>query len=115
MADGGSVIIRGVDVDPETRCAHYDGPKDVVAIQFPCCEAFYPCSRCHEEVADHPAERWSRDAFDRRAVYCGACGHRLRILTYRGTDRCPACGTDFNPGCAAHADRYFAVEADADS
>lgn len=108
----GDVTVRGVDVDSETRCAHHDGPRDVVAIRFRCCETFYPCFRCHEVTADHPVERWPRDAFDRRAVRCGACGHRLRIADYRTTDRCPECAVEFNPGCSAHADRYFAIESD---
>ena len=29
--------VHGVDVDPETRCAHWRSPLDIIAIQFKCC------------------------------------------------------------------------------
>lgn len=102
--------VRGVGVDPETRCDHYDSERDVVAIRFPCCEVFYPCFRCHEAVADHPAERWPADEFDAPAVLCGACGTALSVRAYLDCEAsCPACGAGFNPGCADHYDRYFEV------
>jgi uncharacterized CHY-type Zn-finger protein len=104
------VAVYGEDVDGETRCAHYATARDVVAIQFACCERFYPCHACHDAVADHDAEQWSADAFDQRAILCGACGARLTIEDYLACDdECPDCEHAFNPGCAAHADRYFAV------
>jgi uncharacterized CHY-type Zn-finger protein len=100
--------VRGVGVGPETRCAHYDGDRDVIAIRFPCCGVYYPCFRCHEAVADHDAERWSADAFDRDAVLCGVCGVEYSVAAYLDADHeCPACGAAFNPGCADHHDRYF--------
>lgn len=104
------VTVRGVDVDDETRCAHYDGPRDVVAIRFACCETYYPCYRCHAAVTDHEPAVWSAGTFDRRAVLCGACGTELRIDAYLGETACPDCGAGFNPGCRTHYDRYFAVE-----
>lgn len=104
------VRVRGVDVDGETRCAHYDTPRDVVAIAFACCETFHPCHACHDAATTHAPARWSPDKFDERAVLCGACGVRLSIETYLAAESaCPACGHDFNPGCRAHADRYFDV------
>jgi uncharacterized CHY-type Zn-finger protein len=103
------VPLRGVDVDAETRCAHYATDRDRVAIRFPCCDVFYPCHACHDARADHPPERWPRDRFDEPAVLCGACGRRLSVAAYLACGhRCPACDAAFNPGCAAHADRYFA-------
>jgi uncharacterized CHY-type Zn-finger protein len=105
------VPLRGVDVDAETRCAHYATDRDRVAIRFPCCDTFYPCHACHDARADHPPERWPRDRFDEPAVLCGACGHVLAVTAYLDSEhRCPACAAAFNPGCAAHADRYFAVD-----
>lgn len=102
--------VRGVDVGPETRCAHYGSDRDVVAIRFRCCEAFYPCFECHEAVADHPAARWPAGEFDAPAVLCGVCGAELSVADYLGCDHeCPACGAGFNPGCAGHHDRYFEV------
>lgn len=104
------VAVHGEDVDAETRCSHYATERDVVAIKFACCEQFYPCHACHDAVADHDAEQWPADAFDQRVILCGACGTRHSIETYLACDdECPDCGHAFNPGCAAHADRYFSV------
>lgn len=104
----GNATVRGIGIDAEARCEHYDGECDVVAIKFPCCSAYYPCYRCHEAAADHPAERWSRTDFDEPAVLCGVCGAELRIDRYVSIDhRCPDCAAPFNPGCESHYDRYF--------
>ena len=103
--------LRGVDVDPETRCAHYDTALDVVALRFPCCDAYYPCFRCHAAVTDHEPERVPREQFEETAVLCGACETTLSVRAYLDCDdRCPACEAAFNPGCRRHRDRYFAVE-----
>lgn len=105
----GGCVVRGVDVGPETRCAHYDGERDVIALRFGCCETFSPCHACHEAVADHPAEPWPSERFDEPAVICGACGTTLSAATYLAADHsCPACDAAFNPGCRAHYDSYFA-------
>ena len=105
----GGVVVRGVDVDGETRCRHYDGDRDVVAVRFACCETYYPCFRCHGALADHEASVWTAGRFDRRAVLCGVCGTELRIGDYLGETACPACEAPFNPGCRNHYHRYFAV------
>lgn len=106
---GGDDVVCGVDVGPETRCAHYDGERDVIAVRFGCCETFYPCHACHDAVADHDAEQLPRDRFDEPAVRCGACATTLSAATYLAADHsCPACGAAFNPGCRAHYDSYFA-------
>lgn len=102
--------VRGVDVGPETRCAHYDSARDVVAMRFPCCERYYPCFDCHAVVADHEPARWDADDADREAVLCGVCGHELTVRTYlTADDSCPACDAAFNPGCRNHAHLYFAA------
>ena len=102
--------VVGVDVDPETRCAHYATERDVLAIAFRCCETFYPCATCHAEAADHDADVWPVSAFDHRALLCGVCGHRFAIEAYLDSPgACPACEAAFNPGCVDHHDRYFAV------
>ncbi|WP_435143329.1 CHY zinc finger protein [Halobaculum sp. P14] len=116
VVDG--AVVRGVDVGSETRCAHWDGASDVVAIKFACCETYYPCYRCHDaaaggdaDAAGHETERWPADRFDEPAVLCGACGTELTVQTYvDADDACPNCAAAFNPGCAAHYDRYFAVD-----
>ncbi|PEN13937.1 hypothetical protein CRI94_07735 [Longibacter salinarum] len=102
------VPVCGIDVGPETRCAHYHGDADIIAIRFPCCDRFYPCHACHDAVADHEAEVWPRDAFDTPAVLCGACGEKLTVSEYlRSNSACPACSEAFNPGCAQHRHLYF--------
>jgi len=106
-----AVPLRGVGVDDETRCLHYNSPRDVVAIRFACCDTYYPCHACHEACTDHDAERWPTDRFDDPAVLCGACRESLTVEAYLGCeDACPNCGAAFNPGCAAHHDRYFESE-----
>lgn len=106
--------VYGATVDEETRCVHYSSERDVVAIRFYCCDRFYPCYRCHEEEADHRAERWPRSSGEVPAVLCGVCSETLTVATYLSVDRCPRCRSEFNPGCAAHAPRYFAdAETDA--
>ena len=98
-------------MDPETRCAHYNDPTDVVALRFGCCETWYPCHRCHDEAADHPAQPWPRARFDEPAALCGACGVTATARAYLDAgDACPACGAAFNPGCAAHRALYFEGE-----
>ncbi|QLH76696.1 hypothetical protein HZS55_04980 [Halosimplex rubrum] len=105
-----SVPLRGVDVDPETRCVHYDDAVDVVALRFPCCDRYYPCFRCHDAVTDHDPERVPRAAFGEPGVLCGVCGTALSVREYLDCDdTCPECGASFNPGCRRHRDRYFAV------
>ncbi|AFZ74217.1 CHY zinc finger protein [Natronobacterium gregoryi] len=103
--------VRGVDVDPDTRCAHYHTDRDVVAFKFACCETYWPCFRCHEEIADHDAVPWPRARFDEPTVLCGVCRTELTVPAYREADyRCPSCNVAFNPGCAAHADLYFETD-----
>ena len=100
--------VYGVDVDAATRCAHYHGPQDVVALKFKCCQRWYPCRECHDECERHPATVWPLAERDARAVLCGVCGWRLTIAEYL---RCEAastrCGAAFNPGCANHYHLYF--------
>ena len=104
-----AVPLRGVAVGPETRCAHYDGPQDVVAFRFACCEVYYPCFRCHAETTDHAPMRWPRARRHDPVVLCGACGRTMTANAYLQADHmCPHCGAAFNPGCTAHHDRYFA-------
>lgn len=105
----GGVSVRGIDVDPETRCAHYATERDVVAIRFACCGEYYPCVECHDAVVDHDREVWPTGSADEPAVRCGACGNELTVSAYLGCeDECPACGAAFNPGCRNHYHYYFA-------
>ena len=107
--------VRGLEVDPQGRCAHYRSPLDIVAIRFRCCGRWYACHACHEALEAHKPEPWPRSEFGERAVLCGACGARLRVAEYLeasaagGSSRCPRCGAGFNAGCARHHPLYFEV------
>lgn len=106
-----SVALRGVAMDAHTRCAHYHGPRDIIAIKFPCCGVYYPCHACHDARADHPAERWPADRFEEHAILCGACRQTLSIRQYLACEhRCPHCSAAFNPGCMRHRALYFATD-----
>jgi uncharacterized CHY-type Zn-finger protein len=101
-----------VDLDPQTRCAHWHSDLDVIAIRMACCGEYFACRDCHDALADHPAQVWPRAAFDQPAILCGVCGTQLSIATYLACEnRCPACGAGFNPACARHKHLYFAAEA----
>lgn len=105
--------VHGVDVDGATRCAHYHGPTDVVALRFYCCGRWYPCYQCHAAYAGHPPAVWPLDQRDARAVLCGVCGAELTIEGYlQSGSRCPKCAAAFNPACAGHYHLYFEMTAD---
>lgn len=108
-----AVPLRGVDVDGETRCRHWDDAVDVVALRFACCETYYPCFECHDATTDHERERWPRDRFDDPAVLCGVCGESMRAAAYLDCDdSCPNCSASFNPGCRDHHHLYFETESE---
>lgn len=102
------LIVRGLDVDAETRCAHWHSPLDIVAIKFKCCGEWYACYDCHMELADHDAVPWPPGERDDPAIRCGSCRGNLTSSEYLACDsRCTRCGAEFNPGCAKHYDLYF--------
>ncbi|MFT4234012.1 MAG: CHY zinc finger protein [Microbacterium sp.] len=99
--------VHGAAVDAETRCVHWHGPDDVLAILFPCCDRWYPCHACHEEDADHPAAPWPSGSDEMHALLCGRCGQTTAIGDYLATNACAGCGEGFNPGCRLHHSLYF--------
>jgi uncharacterized CHY-type Zn-finger protein len=100
--------VHGVDLDPQTRCRHYHGRADIVAIKMKCCGEYFACKDCHAALADHPIEPWPTSEWNEQAILCGACGARLTIDQYmNGESRCPACHELFNPGCRKHYHYYF--------
>lgn len=108
------VRVAGVAVDANTRCRHYRGPHDVVAIRFKCCGVWYACIHCHSACADHNAAVWTFAERDQPAVFCGVCAATLRIAEYLACDSvCPRCGANFNPGCASHHHFYFEMPSSA--
>jgi uncharacterized CHY-type Zn-finger protein len=105
---GPKTPVRGVDLDPNTRCAHYHTAADVIAIKMRCCETYYACIDCHIALAGHPPEVWPRSEWHGRAVLCGVCGTEMTIHEYMDSgNRCPSCSAPFNPGCRNHYHLYF--------
>lgn len=103
--------VRGINLDAQTRCAHYNSALDVLAIKMKCCGIYYACKDCHEALAGHAIEVWPREEWNQTAVLCGACGYEMRIAQYMASGyTCPACGAAFNPGCRKHYQFYFATE-----
>ncbi|WP_082882641.1 CHY zinc finger protein [Paenibacillus swuensis] len=95
-------------IDSHTRCTHYHGSTDIIAIKFKCCDMYYGCFYCHEELADHAPETWPIDEREARAVLCGQCNSELTITQYLQCEyRCPQCAASFNPGCRHHYHLYF--------
>ncbi|MFN3840232.1 MAG: CHY zinc finger protein [Cyclobacteriaceae bacterium] len=102
------IVIQGKLLDDQTRCVHYHSNLDVVAIKFKCCDSWYACYACHEELAGHAAVPWSLGDYDEPAVQCGVCKHLMRINQYLTCNNtCPQCSTAFNPKCANHYPLYF--------
>ncbi|HXO04582.1 MAG TPA: CHY zinc finger protein, partial [Candidatus Sulfotelmatobacter sp.] len=102
--------VRGVNLDAQTRCEHYHGPTDIIAIKMKCCGVYYACKDCHETLAGHPIEVWSEREWTQKAILCGACRAELTIHQYMQCEsRCPTCRERFNPGCRNHYHFYFAA------
>ena len=102
------VPVQGLDVDPQTRCAHYKSDLDIVAIKFKCCGRWFPCFECHGQITDHRPDVWPEKEFQERAILCGACGNKISIRDYMvSRSACTQCASRFNPGCAKHYHLYF--------
>jgi uncharacterized CHY-type Zn-finger protein len=103
-----SAPVLGIDLDAQTRCAHYHSERDIVAIKMRCCGDYYACKDCHQALAPHAIEAWPRAEWDHKAVLCGSCGSELTIAEYlECASKCPRCGANFNPGCRRHHHFYF--------
>ncbi len=100
--------VRGIDLDAQTRCAHWHGPTDIVALKMKCCGEYYACKDCHDALASHAIVVWPKSEWTTRAILCGACGTELTITEYLGSEnRCPSCDANFNPACRNHYHFYF--------
>ncbi len=109
MADSRPRVL-GIDLDPQTRCAHYNSALDIVAIKMMCCGSYYACKDCHDALAGHAIQVWPRAQWDEPAILCGACGTELTIQQYfECANQCPHCAAPFNPGCRNHYHFYFEV------
>ena len=103
-----AIAVAGATVDNQTRCVHYAGPTDVIAIKFYCCRVYYPCFQCHFEDAGHRALQWPKAEWGDKAILCGVCRGQLTVQNYLDVSSCPACGALFNDGCKLHHHLYFA-------
>jgi uncharacterized CHY-type Zn-finger protein len=104
-------VVRGIDLDAQTRCAHYRMPFDIVAIRMHCCDTYYACKECHDALAGHSLKPWPRSEWSRLEIICGACGVEMSIRDYLDcADACPNCGHAFNPGCGLHRHFYFDMD-----
>jgi uncharacterized CHY-type Zn-finger protein len=100
--------VRGVQLDPQTRCAHYHARVDIIAIKMKCCGVYYACKDCHEALAGHESRVWPQDEWTQKAVLCGQCRTELTINDYMACEhRCPACSAELNPRCRNHYHFYF--------
>jgi uncharacterized CHY-type Zn-finger protein len=105
------IKVLGNLVDAQTRCEHYATPLDIIAIKFHCCNTYYPCFSCHEEVANHKTSVWPKNKFNTLAILCGVCQTEMSIYTYLNCENtCPHCNAAFNPKCQNHYHLYFDVE-----
>jgi uncharacterized CHY-type Zn-finger protein len=108
MCDSDPIRVLGKTVDTETRCVHYHSEKDIIAIKFYCCNKYFPCYQCHNELSDHTGTVWPKTRFDEKAVLCGTCKTELSIKQYLNSNSiCPSCASNFNPGCTNHHHLYF--------
>ncbi len=102
--------VLGIAVDPETRCAHWHGPTDIIALRMKCCGDWFSCYDCHTQITNHPALTWPKEERATGAILCGACGTVLSIDDYLVCESiCPNCDSPFNPGCAIHHHLYFEI------
>ncbi|MGC1452608.1 MAG: CHY zinc finger protein [Candidatus Sulfotelmatobacter sp.] len=102
--------VRGVNLDPQTRCEHYHGPTDIIAIRMKCCGVYYACEDCHAAMAEHEITLWPENEWDQESILCDACGATLTILQYMQSEfRCPSCGAQFKTACRNHYHLYFDV------
>ncbi|GGC91012.1 hypothetical protein GCM10007216_22200 [Thalassobacillus devorans] len=99
--------VKGVQVDPYTRCQHYHSDIDIIAIKFYCCKEYYACYYCHKEKANHREEKWPRELWNEQAILCGNCDHELTINEYIEASECPSCRHRFNEKCSNHYPLYF--------
>jgi uncharacterized CHY-type Zn-finger protein len=100
-------IIFGFQIDGKTRCIHHCTQADVVAIKMKCCNKFYACIKCHDEMEEHQAETWSKSEFDDKVVLCGNCRGEMTVNAYLSAKCCPDCDHEFNDKCKNHFHYYF--------
>lgn len=103
-------VVHGRDVTKRTQCVHYHSERDIIAIKHKCCDTFYACIQCHNELAGHPPQVWDKAERQTKAILCGSCHSKISIADYLAcANTCPQCQAAFNPGCANHYHLYFEI------
>ena len=103
-----SIIIKGKNVDAQTRCLHYHSTVDIISIKIKCCNEYYACIHCHDEAVNHKTAVWRKEEFNNKAILCGNCYNELTIDEYlKSNYQCPHCKAAFNPKCSNHNHYYF--------
>ena len=64
--------VLGVNLDPQTRCEHYHGPTDIIAIKMKCCGRYYACKECHVSRSVDTRSSCGRGASGIRKEYFAA-------------------------------------------
>lgn len=101
-------VVKGLQLDGETRCVHWHSDRDIIAIKMRCCGIYYACKDCHAALAGHDIVTWPRSEWNALAILCGTCKTELSIETYLAcANTCPSCRAAFNPGCRNHYHLYF--------
>lgn len=103
-ANGNSITLLGQLVDDQTRCAHYNSDNDIIALKFKCCQTYYPCYKCHDELTNHDIQKYSINSQE-NVILCGVCKLDMTFDDYKLL--VCKCGSAFNPGCKLHYDYYF--------
>jgi uncharacterized CHY-type Zn-finger protein len=44
--------VHGIELDAQTRGAHWRSPLDIVAIKMKCCGVYYACKNCQAKSDD---------------------------------------------------------------
>ncbi len=99
--------INGNLIDGKGRCVHYGTEKDIVAIKFKCCNKYYACYQCHNEIENHLVKLWELEEFEEKAIACGSCFETISINKYKESSNCPFCKSAFNVNCKKHYHLYF--------
>ncbi|AET38894.1 Hot13p Ecym_3408 [Eremothecium cymbalariae DBVPG len=120
------VTIKGRLIDAESRCVHWNSRLDIIALKLKCCESFYACYSCHQELThkDHATHKYNINKSPmEHVILCGVCKNTMTFQKYTSrsfgeADQegistqnqpfcCPFCNSPFNPGCKLHYDLYF--------
>ncbi|SCU88745.1 LAME_0E01002g1_1 [Lachancea meyersii CBS 8951] len=109
-------VPKGLLVDNQSRCVHWNSKLDVVCFRFKCCDRYYACHSCHDFLEEHPIQRYKvANDSTTHVVLCGVCRNTMTFDQYRngltcGSNlQCPFCSAPFNPNCKLHYNIYFDI------